>query len=852
MATLKITVTGTNDAPVAVAKTDAATEGGAVVTGQVVATDLDNGQTATLVYSLTSGPAPAGLTFNPNGSYSFDPTVGAYDHLAAGVTQDVVVSFKANDGTVDSNVATLKITVTGTNDAPVVAATDITGAVTEAGSPVGNLIDSGTIAFADVDLTDVHALSAITPSGGALGSLTANVTTDTTGSGLGGLVTWNYSVAASAVEFLAAGQTKVETFSFNVLDGKGGSVARTVSVTVTGTNDAPMITSNGAGANAAVSVAENTTAVTTVTATDVDLPAQSLTYSLVGGADQARFTVNATTGVLVFASAPNFEVPTDSGVNNIYDVIVRASDGALFDDQAIAVTVTGVNDITPVITSNGGGTTTLISVAENSTAVTTVIATDADLPAQTLTYSIQGGSDAAKFKIDASTGALAFVAAPNFEAPTDAGANNVYDVVVRASDGTLFDDQAIAVTVTGVNDITPVITSNGGGMTASVSVAENSTAVTTVSATDADLPAQTLTYSLVGGADQAKFTINAATGALAFASAPNFEAPTDSGANNVYDVTVGVSDGSLTDTQAISVTVTDLVENRAPVAIGEAIVISDDITIVSKAWILGNDTDPDGDSLTFGTLPPGLSADAAGNLLINQGLLQGGTAYTPPGQASYVVYSLNYTVSDGNGGTSTPTVLKLAIVDTTSGENVVNLNTVAGNLGGTYAYSMINAQNGADSVSGTAALDTFIGGAGDDKLTGGAGADTLTGDAGRDTFVFNSSGTTGADTITDFRADNNSSNGDFIELSAAVFGNITNVNGALSTLDFATVNSATGGNVFGQSVASSVNVVFDVTTGALFYDANGGLLADAVQIASLQFSGSVASDFGFNDVKVGL
>ena len=58
---------------------------------------------------------------------------------------------------------------------------------------------------------------------------------------------------------------------------------------------------------------------------------------------------------------------------------------------------------------------------------------------------------------------LSFLAAPNFEAPTDAGANNVYDVTVQVSDGTLTDTQAIAVTVTAVNDNNPVITSNGGG-----------------------------------------------------------------------------------------------------------------------------------------------------------------------------------------------------------------------------------------------------------------------------------------------------------------------------------------------------------------------------------------------------
>ncbi|MEO6625363.1 MAG: VCBS domain-containing protein, partial [Burkholderiaceae bacterium] len=117
-ATATVEFAGKNDAPVAVAKVDAATEGGAVINGNVVATDVDDG--ASLTYSVTDvGPLPAGLTFNANGSYSFNPTVGAYDHLAKDATVDVVVHFKANDGLADSNIQTLTITVTGTNDAPV-------------------------------------------------------------------------------------------------------------------------------------------------------------------------------------------------------------------------------------------------------------------------------------------------------------------------------------------------------------------------------------------------------------------------------------------------------------------------------------------------------------------------------------------------------------------------------------------------------------------------------------------------------------------------------------------------------------------------------------------------------------
>ena len=119
-------------------------------------------------------------------------------------------------------------------------------------------------------------------------------------------------------------------------------------------------------------------------------------------------------------------------------------------------------DNNPVFTSAATA-----NFAENASGtVLTVQASDADLPAQTLSYSISGGVDAAKFAINATTGALSFVSSPNAESPTDVGANNVYDVIVQVSDGTLTDTQAIAVTVSDLNDNAPNITSDGGNATA--------------------------------------------------------------------------------------------------------------------------------------------------------------------------------------------------------------------------------------------------------------------------------------------------------------------------------------------------------------------------------------------------
>ena len=146
------------------------------------------------------------------------------------------------------------------------------------------------------------------------------------------------------------------------------------------------------------------------------------------------------------------------------------------------------------------------------------------------------GADAALFAIDAVTGAVSFLAAPDFETPGDADGDNVFDVTVTASDGELSSSQDVAITVTDVNEA-PVVTS-----AATVSVEENQTATFTATATDVD--GDTLTYTLAG-ADAALFTIDAATGAVSFLAAPDFETPGDADGDNVFDVTVTASDGDL-------------------------------------------------------------------------------------------------------------------------------------------------------------------------------------------------------------------------------------------------------------------------------------------------------------------
>ena len=132
------------------------------------------------------------------------------------------------------------------------------------------------------------------------------------------------------------------------------SATDAIDVTVTAVNDAPVITSNGGGASTSVNVAENTTAVTTVTATDVDTGA-TLTYSIAGGADAAHFTINA--------DDRRAELRRRTGLR---DADRRRRQQRLRRDRAGERRHghrhaghrrhgDGVNDNAPVISSNGGG-----------------------------------------------------------------------------------------------------------------------------------------------------------------------------------------------------------------------------------------------------------------------------------------------------------------------------------------------------------------------------------------------------------------------------------------------------------------------------------------------------------------
>ncbi len=643
-----------------------------------------------------------GELYFPNGS-NFEAPVDANGDNVYEVTVQV------SDGWGNTDVQTLAITVANVNEAPVITSNG--GGASVSVSLAENAASVTTVTSTDPDgQARVYSITG--------GTDAASFAIDAATGALS---------FVAAPDFEAPGDANGDNVYQVVVGASDGALSDTqaISVTVTDANEAPAITSNGGGATASASVAENATAVLSVAATNPG--GGALAYSISGGADAAKFAIDAATGALSFIAAPNFEAPGDAGGDNVYDVIVQASAGAAIDTQAIAVTVTNVNEA-PAIASGSS-----FSISENQLAVTTVAASDPDGTAPS--FSITGGADAALFAIDAATGALSFISAPDFEAPGDAGANNAYDVIVQVSDGTLTDSKALTIAVTDVGE-TPVITSNGGGATASASVSENATAVLTVAATNPGSGA--LAYSISGGADAAKFAIDVATGALSFIAAPNFETPADAGANNVYDVIVQASAGAANDTQAIAVTVTNVNEAPAITSGSSFAVVENQLAVATLAA-----SDPDGTAPTF-SIAGGADAalftiDAATGALS----FISAPDFEAPGDAgSNNVYDVTVQASDGSltgtkALTITVTDANEAPVITSNGggatasalvaENATAVLTVAATNpgGGALAYSI---SGGADAAkfaidAATGAL-SFIA-APNFEVPGDAGADNV-------------------------------------------------------------------------------------------------------------------------------
>jgi uncharacterized protein (DUF2141 family) len=381
-----------------------------------------------------------------------------------------------------------------------------------------------------VTASPVPTLTALNPTSGPVGTsvtLTGTGFTNATAVSFNGTAATTFSVSAdgSATATVPTGAT-TGTVTITTPGGTSNGQTFTVFLAPTALALSNTTVAENAGANASVG---------TFTTTDPD-NTTGFTYALVAGSgstDNARFTLSG--DALRLTASADFETQAS------YAIRVRTTDaGGLSFEQTFTITITNVNEA-PAIANQSR------SVAENSANGTLVgaalTATDPDA-GTTLTYSITAGNAAGTFAVNPSTGQLTVAGALDFETMSS------YALTVQVSDGALTSTATVTVGILNANE-SPVIANQ------SRSVAENSANGTLVgaalTATDPDA-GTTLTYSLTAGNTGGVFALNASTGQLTVAGALDFEA------TSTYALTVQVSDGTLSSTATVTVSITDVAE----------------------------------------------------------------------------------------------------------------------------------------------------------------------------------------------------------------------------------------------------------------------------------------------------
>jgi VCBS repeat-containing protein len=493
LATVTLTVTATNDAPVAADDAYPTAEDTplSVAAPGVIGNDSDpDGDALSAV--VASGPSHGSLTLNANGSFTYTP--------AASFNGSDAFTYHASDGTAESTLATVTITVSAVNDAPV-AADD---AYTIAEDTPLTVVAPGVLGN-DSD-PDGDSLSAVLGSGPAHGSLTL----DADGS-------FTYTPTA---DFSGS-----DSFTYRAGDGTLTSGLATVTLTVSAVNDAPT------AADDAYSTAEDTARTVNapgVLANDSDPDGNPLSAVLGSGPSHGTLTLDAD-GSFIYTPAANF--------NGSDSFTYRANDGTLESNQAtVTITITATND-GPIAAGDA------YSTAED-TALTVgapgVLANDTDPDGDTLSAVAGSGPSHGTLSRNAN-GGFTYTPAANY--------NGSDSFTYRASDGTLTSNLAtVTLTVTAVND-TPTVTVAAGGTCGT----NDHSGTVNLAVADVESPAGVLTLSVASSKP-----LLVPTGNVVFAgnlAARTMTVNAVDGRSGTAVLTVTVSDGQKSGTVEVTVTV---------------------------------------------------------------------------------------------------------------------------------------------------------------------------------------------------------------------------------------------------------------------------------------------------------
>ena len=317
LATVNISVIAVNDAPIA-NNQSISTNRNAAFNGTLTATDVDS---TTLTYSKASDPTKGTVAISANGSFVYTPNAGSIGSDS--------FTFRASDGSLDSNAATVSITVT--NRAPVANVQNI--------STNEDIAKAVVLSGSDADNDSLTYSVVAAPTKGILSGTAPNLT-----------YTPNPNANGS------------DSFTFKANDGTIDSNIATVNITVIAVNDAPI--ANGQS----ISTSKSTAKSGTLVATDID--SATLTYSKVADPSNGTVTV-ASSGAFTYTPTTNY-VGSDS-------FTFKANDGAL--DSNTATVNISISNTAPVASAQNNVTTN-----EDTAKAITLSATDVDGDA--LTYSI--------------------------------------------------------------------------------------------------------------------------------------------------------------------------------------------------------------------------------------------------------------------------------------------------------------------------------------------------------------------------------------------------------------------------------------------------------------------------------
>jgi VCBS repeat-containing protein len=511
VATISVTVNNVNDQPQASNSSIIVVED-TPYSGNLPASDADDDD---LYYTIVSNGAKGtvNITNTATGAFVYSPNLNA--------TGSDSFTFKVNDGTLDSNTATVSVTILNVNDQPQASGMTIS---TDENTPY-----SGTLIASDPD-DDQLQYSIVT--NGSKG--TAVITNSSSGA-------FTYTPNSGA--------TGSDSFTFNVNDGHLDSNTATVSVTINVVNQAPQ------ASGFAISTDENTPYSGTLIASDPD--EDPLQYSIVSNASKG-------TAAITGSSTGAFTYTPNSGATGSDSFTFKVNDGSIDSNTAtVSVTISSVNQA-PLATGFA------ISTDENTPYSGTLIASDPD--EDPLQYSIVSNASKGTAAITgSSTGAFTYT--PN------SGASGSDSFTFKVNDGNLDSNTAtVSVTISSVNQA-PLATGFA------ISTNANTSYSGTLTASDPD--DDTLQFSIVSNGSKGTAAItDSATGGFTYT--PN----TDETGNDSF--TFRVYDGELY-SAAATVAVTIVEVNTAPVAHDASFSMEENTALNGRF----SASDADGDPLTY-------------------------------------------------------------------------------------------------------------------------------------------------------------------------------------------------------------------------------------------------------------